>query len=145
MKLHVLMFVLFAILADVHAEDYKGIVYIRKTGIDEGFSVDLETVLIFESQVGVRKQSTDSLQKNFIFTDSNKGRNVLEEDFLVVGDLNKVRLTVVEKDSFSQQTVCDKEIPGSAISPGSNNFKCVTNTGPGGMDTKWIVNLRVIK
>lgn len=143
MKLHVLLFVLLGILADVHAVDYRGIVYIKKTGIGQGPSVVLDTNLIFESEFGVGKKSLDTLKKNFTFTGSKLGRRLVNEEFVVIGDLILVRLTV--RLASSQQTVCDKEIPEEAISPGNNLFKCLTNTGSDGTDTEWLVNLRIVK
>lgn len=145
MKLHVLLLLLFEIVSIAHAVDYKGTVYVKKTGIDDVFLVELNTRLIFESQKSVLKQSTDMLKQNFIYKNTQLGRRVLDGNFAVFGALVEVRLHVVEKDSSSQQTVCDKEIPSADISLGTNVFKCMTNSGSGGNDTKWIFYLVVKK
>lgn len=122
--------------------DYRGQVFIKKTGLDDGNYAELETRLIFTGEKSTTRFASNSLLEDTSFPPP--GFKVVDSFFTVIGDLQFVRVIVKERDNAVRQIVCDKGYGvGQLNIPGTKTFTCTNFLGPGNSN-KWVVKIRVI-
>lgn len=122
------------------AFSYRGQVFVKQTGKDDGNFVELQTRLILTGEKSSTKVTFSNLRKETIFR--GIGEKVLDDMFTVVGDLKFVRVIVKERDGPAAQIVCREGWDvGEFNVPGTKVRQCKDTVAPG--DT-WRFNVRMI-
>lgn len=139
-QVSLLLVFLFALLGSVFAVNYKGQVYIKHTGLDnEGDYVEVRTELIFDAQRPITRRDYRNVPENNLY--GRYGLKVLDQFFPVSGDLNVVKLTVVEEDDATEDKICNMEIDADDIHRGINRFTCRNIQGK----SDWWVRLKIYR